>query len=251
MIIGHKIYHFDTIGSTNTALKEKALAGEPEGTVILADEQTAGRGRFHKQWISPKGMGLYFSVLLRPQVSQEELSFVSLCPVLAVIRTIKSLCKLNAGVKWPNDVVIDGKKVCGVLSEANTTASRVNFIVTGIGVNLYQTAGDFPPEIAASAGSVTMFSHKWVDKKSLFRNILVEFNGIYEQIKSPDGKGKIVKEWMSYCDHANAPVVLFGQKIKIEGAFLGIDQNGYAVIKSEGKTHSFAPGQFSLRKNSC
>ena len=251
MIIGHKIYHFKTISSTNAVLKEKALAGEPEGTVIVADEQISGRGRFHKKWISPKGKGLYFSVLLRPQISQKDLSLVSLCPVLAVIRTIKSLCKLNAAVKWPNDVIIDGKKVCGVLSEAHTTASKVNFIVTGIGVNLYLAADDFPPHLAETAGSLLMFSHKRVDKKSFFKNILLEFNAIYERLKYPDGKRQIVEEWMSCCEHADAPVVLYGRKLKIEGAFLGIDHKGQAVIKREGTTKSYPPEQFSLRKNSC
>ncbi len=142
------LHHFYKIGSTNTAALTAAAEGTPEGTVFLAEEQTAGRGRGANTWESPRSTGIYCSVILRPPLAPSDVLVLSLAAGLAVQASIRQIDgRVNADLKWPNDVLIEGKKVCGILTEMNAEATQVRFIVVGIGINVNQTS--FPEELGA------------------------------------------------------------------------------------------------------
>lgn len=153
---GLSLQVFPSIGSTNTALKELAAAGAPEGTVLVAGEQSAGRGRRGRSFYSPPGSGVYLSLLLRPELPAEEVSCLTACAAVAVAETIEDLSGRPAGIKWVNDVLVDGKKVCGILSEAalDCESGSMSYVIVGLGVNVLAPEGGFPEDLRDLAGAV-------------------------------------------------------------------------------------------------
>ena len=228
-----KVIHFHSITSTNIVLKEKALQSEPEGTVLLADEQTQGIGRFNKKWESPKNKGLYFSILLRPAIHPSHSPFLSLIPSIAVVRVLHSLYRLPARVKWPNDILVHGKKVCGILCESSATADLVQFFIIGIGVNLHQDVKDFSKNIANTAASLSMLSDKKITSEDLFYHILKEIDRLYEKISKPNWTSRIRDEWMKYCDHFNQEIKITKMATEIKGYFAGIDSDGNPILAKD------------------
>ena len=153
-----EIVHRDSIDSTNLLAAELARGGAEEGTAVLAEQQTAGRGRLGRSWVSPARLNLYCSVVLRPAIPPLEVPRLTLVAGVAVAEAILATAAVPARIKWPNDVLIDGRKVAGVLTELEAEADRVRFVVVGIGVNLNATAGDFPPELRDKATSLALAS---------------------------------------------------------------------------------------------
>lgn len=145
-----------TVTSTNILLKEKAASGAPEGTVLAAAEQTAGRGRFTRRFFSPSDSGVYFSILLRPKLSAENAALITTAAAVAVAEAAEELCGIKAEIKWVNDVLIEGRKICGILTEAslNLESGELDYAVLGIGLNVYEPVGGFPQEIANTAGPI-------------------------------------------------------------------------------------------------
>lgn len=138
-----------TLTSTNTVLKEHARKGTPHGSVCLCEMQTAGRGRLDRQWSSPEGMGVWMSTLLRPALSPENIPLITFCAALAMTQAVRSLCQADARIKWPNDVILHGRKVCGVLLEMGFDAQGGVFVIVGTGLNVRK--GAYPPELADRA----------------------------------------------------------------------------------------------------
>ena len=151
---GLSIRFFPVIGSTNTELKIAAQNGAPEGTVYLAGEQTAGRGRMGRSFYSPDGTGLYMSLLLRPASAPAECGKLTACAAVAAAEAIESVSGRSAGIKWVNDILLDGRKVCGILAEAGSSSGRLDYAVIGLGVNVFPPRGGFPPELSSAAGAV-------------------------------------------------------------------------------------------------
>ncbi len=149
-----RIRHFPTIHSTNTLAMREADEGAPGGTVYLADEQTAGRGRGAHAWHSASGTGIYVSVLLRPVMAPADALWLSLAAGLAVQAAVREVTALEADIRWPNDLLLSGKKFCGILTELNAEVTRVRHAVIGIGINVHQPA--FPPELASTATSLAI-----------------------------------------------------------------------------------------------
>ena len=159
---GIRLQAYPTVSSTNTVLKSQAAEGAPEGTVIAAAEQTAGRGRMGRSFFSPPGSGLYLSILLRPRTSAAETTRLTAYAAVAVAEAIEGLAEVETQIKWVNDVYVDGKKVCGILTEASLDCERgmTDYAVVGIGINTRAPEGDFPPELREIAGAA--FSGKTV-----------------------------------------------------------------------------------------
>lgn len=151
-----RVEYYPVIGSTNTVLKERAASGAPHGLVIVAGEQTGGRGRMGRQFYSPAGTGLYMSLLLRPERSAAESTMLTAAAAVAVAESVEALSGRKTEIKWVNDVLIDGKKICGILTEASVDweSGMADYVVVGIGVNTRLPAGDFPEELRAVAGAV-------------------------------------------------------------------------------------------------
>ena len=138
------IYHYENIASTNDAAYELAEKGEPEGTLVVAEAQFHGKGRIGRKWVSPKGDGLYMSLILRPDMETDEIPSITLIAATSAVRTINELCRLDAKTKWPNDILINGKKLGGILTEIKAQPDAVDFLVLGVGINVNTPKSKLP-----------------------------------------------------------------------------------------------------------
>ena len=168
-----RVYRYETVGSTNTELMALARQGAAEGTVVLAGQQTAGRGRMGRSFQSPAGLGLWMSVLLRPTCPPERLPPVTALTAAACAGAIREVRGAEVGVKWPNDLVLDGRKLCGILTELESGGEGLALVI-GIGLNVSQRREDFPPELRETAGSLAMLTGREVPREALAGAILAE-----------------------------------------------------------------------------
>src|SRR5215204_6366483 len=184
------VLRFDSLPSTNTEAARQAALGAPEGLCIVAREQTAGRGRRERTWVSPKDAGLYLSVVLRPAFEPREWPLITLAAALAAHDALGEVCGLEADVKWPNDLLAGGRKLCGILAETSEGV-RGRAVVLGVGVNL--TRGSFPEEIRDTATSVEEQTGRAPDREALLAALLRSIARHYETLHSPGGASRIVQ----------------------------------------------------------
>jgi BirA family transcriptional regulator, biotin operon repressor / biotin---[acetyl-CoA-carboxylase] ligase len=177
--IGRQLHYYDTIGSTNDAAKALAVAGADDGTVVIAEQQTAGRGRLGRAWASPPFRNLYVSIVLRPPIAATAAPPISLVAGLAVAETVREWVG-GALIKWPNDVVIDGRKVAGILTELESAEGHLQFVIVGIGVNLNSAAEDFPQELRDKAVAVCALTAAPVDRVRFTNHLLSRFEERYD-----------------------------------------------------------------------
>lgn len=187
-VVGRELQCFDEIDSTNNYAKRIALSGAPDGTVIVADCQTAGRGRMDRSFQSPKGKGIYLTALLRPELPPERLLPVTALAGVAVCAAVERVCGVRPGLKWPNDPVLGSRKLCGILTELSVEAEtgRVQYLVLGIGVNVLQTAEDFTPEVAEMATSLAMALGRPVSRPALAAALIEELDRLYTALRAGD-----------------------------------------------------------------
>lgn len=195
-----QILRFESLPSTNLEAARLAAEGAAEGLCVVAGEQTAGRGRLQRQWVSPKGAGLYFSIVLRPQFEQNGWALLTLMAAVAVNDALRESCSLETDIKWPNDVLANDKKLCGILAETvETNMGRA--VVLGIGINL--TKQSYPEEFALVATSVEAESARTVDLENLLATLTNVLRRHYEALNKPFGTEAIIREWCarsSYCE---------------------------------------------------
>lgn len=175
---GAKRVHYQVTDSTNTQAKCLAEEGYPHGTVVTADCQSAGRGRRGRFWESPKEGGLFMTLLLRPQIEPNVASMLTLVAAMAVTRAIRKLTELPVQIKWPNDIVLNGKKICGILTEMSTETDHIHYVVVGIGINVENE--NFPEEIRQTATSLFLESGKRTNRTELLEVVLEEFENCYD-----------------------------------------------------------------------
>ncbi len=225
------LHHFYKIGSTNTTAMAAAANGEPEGSVFLAEEQTAGRGRGSHSWQSPRSTGIYCSVILRPHLPPSEVLVLSLAAGLAVHSAIQQVdSRITPDLKWPNDVLIGGKKVCGILTEMNAEATRVRYIVVGTGINVNQST--FPRELSATSLRLETGS-EW-SRVELAAALLKSLDREYRQLlESPESRQSILRRF------AESSSWVSGKKVRIEengsgfeGETAGLDPRGFLLVKT-------------------
>jgi len=176
--IGKNILHYDSIGSTNAKAKELAESGCDHGTVVISEEQTSGRGRLGRNWVSPKHKGIWMSIILRPNIITQNASQITLIGAAAAQKAIIKM-GIKASIKWPNDIVINGKKVCGILTQMSGEIDHINYLVMGIGINVNLEEGDIPIELKDVATSLKLECGKLMDRKMLVANILNIFEELY------------------------------------------------------------------------
>ncbi len=225
------LHHFYKIGSTNTAAMSAAADGAAEGTVFLAEEQTAGRGRGANAWQSPRSTGIYCSVILRPLLPPSEVLVLSLAAGLAVQAAIQNVdSRVKPDLKWPNDLLIDGKKICGILTEMNAEATRVRYIVVGIGINVNQAT--FPKDLPATSLQLVTGS-EW-SRVELVGALLKSLDREYRHLtEDPEARADILRRFSE-----NSSWV-FGKKVRIdengsafEGVAEGLDERGFLQVRT-------------------
>ena len=225
------LHHFYKIGSTNSAAMGSAAEGVPEGSVLLAEEQTAGRGRGANTWQSPRSTGIYCSAVLRPPLPPSDVLLLSLMAGLAVQTAIQQTdSRAQADLKWPNDILIDGKKVCGILTEMNAEATRVRYVVVGVGINVNQAS--FPKELQAT--SLRMATGSEWSRVELAAALLKSLDREYRQfVQGPEARASVLRRF------AENSSWLHGKKVRIEengsafeGTTEGLDARGFLQVRT-------------------
>lgn len=229
---------FDSISSTNTYLYDLGKQGTPEWTVVVANQQTAGKGRYRRSWGSPAGSSLLFSILLRPQISTQFLNLTNLFTALTLSEYLEKQAgdlgrlNLNISLKWPNDLWVKDKKLCGILLEANFTTEKLNFIVIGIGLNVSQGWNDFSPEIRNKATSLLLETGPQWNRENLLAGYLDYFYENYRQY-FPDNFSEIVDRYDQKVLFKGELITVHLDDDKFEGVFKGITPEGYLILRQK------------------
>lgn len=244
--IGNKIYYYDSIDSTNKMAKDIAHR-EEEGTVIVAEEQLEGRGRLGRTWESPKKKGIYFSIILKPRVSPTKVAKLTLLGAAAVNLALDEI-GIHSQIKWPNDIVINGKKVCGILTEMSSELNLINYVVIGIGINVNLGEENISEDIKHKATSLKIESKNEVSRKNLLAAILNRFEELYVLFKD-DGE---IADAIEICRNNSAVIgkevlVMDGNDEKV-GKAIDINEDGELIVVFEdGKAESIFSGEISIR----
>lgn len=242
------ILRFDTIESTNTEAANQAKRGADEGLCVIAKQQTAGRGRHGRNWVSEKNSGLYFSVVLRPKIEPRFLPLITLLSAVVVHDTLEKLYKIECDIKWVNDIHVRDKKICGILAETCDTPKGLAIIV-GIGINL--KSSNFPPEIAETATSIENETAKKPHVEDLLQTLTRFFAEFYEVLVAENGAEKIRQNWTERSSYA------FGKNVRVNlengtifGTTRGIEENGALRVEiSDGEIKIIHAGDVEqLRK---
>jgi len=226
-------FFYPQIGSTNDKAKELAAAGAEEGTVVVADAQTAGRGRGDHTWYSPAGLGVYASVILRPGCPPEAAFGPHVAASLAAAEAVESLhIQGTVGIKWPNDLVAEGRKLAGILSEVGFQGGRLDWHVAGIGINVNHTRTDFPPEIRERAVSLRELCHRKLDRAGVLVRIMQGFSRWYDRFLA-DGMPALLPEWRRRS-------AILGRVVRVEtagegyqGTAIALEEDGALRIRLE------------------
>ncbi len=234
-IFSGNIHHYYKIGSTNTAAMEAASEGAPEGSVFLAEQQTAGRGRGSHDWHSAQSVGIYCSIVLRPPLPPGESLLLSLAAGLAVRAAVQELCpSLELDLKWPNDLLVAGKKFCGILTEMNAEVTRVRYIVVGIGINVNQAS--FPPDLAETATSLRLATETEWSRVELCAALLKSVDREYRALlENRDAHDSILKRFQQRSSSVRGRAVQIEENGGFEGVTEGLDSCGFLQVRtSEG-----------------
>jgi len=244
---GRSIFFRREVGSANDWAKELARMGAEEGTVAIAETQTAGRGRLGRKWISPRG-GLWFSVVLRPKTSPSEAVGLVFVAGLVVAEVLQEKFGLKVETKWPNDVLVKGKKVCGILAEMNTKGRTVNFVVLGFGLNAnFLVEQVFPKSLKKAATSLEKELGRKVQLEELFKAMLEKLESKYDQC-GERGLAFLLVEWRKYAAFLGRKVEVRSGSEKLHGVALDVDDDGALVLRLEdGATKCLLAGDVSLR----
>lgn len=248
-VVGRELQCFDEIDSTNNYAKRIALSGAPDGTVIVADCQTAGRGRMDRSFQSPKGKGIYLTALLRPELPPERLLPVTALAGVAVCAAVEWVCGVRPGLKWPNDPVLGSRKLCGILTELSVEAEtgRVQYLVLGIGVNVLQTAEDFTPEVAEMATSLAMALGRPVSRPALAAALIEELDRLYTALRAGD-LSEYLAAYRRDCVNLGKAVQLISPAGRETVTAVGIDGDfGLVVRGADGEERAVRSGEVSVR----
>lgn len=231
-IIGHKVVSVQETDSTNIQIRGMAERGAREGTVLIADRQSAGRGRLGRRWESPSGVNLYCSILLKPQMPVQQAPQLTFLSAVAVAETLNQVCHLDARVKWPNDILVGGAKISGLLNEMNAETEQIHYVILGVGINLNMTADQFPPELNYPATSAFLETGREVDRV-LFLKILLERLDRYYREFIEHGFGPIRSRWEALCGVMNQRVSVTLQSGVLTGTVVGLDPDGALRVQSD------------------
>ena len=244
--IGNELYCYDKIDSTNLQIKRLAEEGKEEGTLAIADCQEAGRGRRGRAWVSPSGEGLWMSLLLRPKFSIDKASMITLLVALAVTRGIQKETGLQTQIKWPNDIVYKGRKICGILTEMTIEEDCINYVVVGVGINV--NTESFPEELKEKAISLKMILQTDIKRASLANEIWLAFEQLYPQFLQVQDLSFIKEEYDKNLVNQNQPIYLMEKNGSRQVTQLGLGIDGGLEVRNEAEEeeHIYS-GEISIR----
>ncbi len=244
-VIGQNVLSFEAVDSTNDVASSMAEEGSREGTLILAETQRKGRGRLGREWISPKQTGLWSSLILRPEVHPSKVASLTLMAALSMMKAIEKTTGLKAEIKWPNDLYLNGKKVCGILSEMRSEPDQIRYIILGLGVNINLEQDELPKEIEASATSLLIETGKYVSRMDLLCHYLEAFEVYYQNF--PNDLGLLLEEVKKNCLTLGKQVSVVVGDQTVTGQAVELDETGALVLeKKDGTTEKIYSGDLSV-----
>ncbi|HOE18911.1 MAG TPA: biotin--[acetyl-CoA-carboxylase] ligase [Syntrophorhabdaceae bacterium] len=244
-VTGRRVVHKETVDSTNAFAFKLALSGEPEGTCVVAESQGAGKGRLGRKWFSPAGKNLYISLLLRPHIHPSLVYPITFLSSLAVYDTIKELSGITPSLKWPNDVLINGKKVCGTLIELSTEADMVKFVVVGIGLNINMRSEEVDKEIKNKATSLSIETKK-IYERALVCGILLNHLEKHYRYFSQHGAGGTCGVWEERAAIKGKALEINQMGESFRGIVEGIDRDGAMLLNIDGETKKIIAGDVNF-----
>lgn len=248
-VIGRPAVCLDTVDSTNIFARQLASQGAPHGTVVAAAHQTAGRGRLARRFESPEGQGVYLSIILRPEMPLAELNTLTLMTAVVMLDTIEELTGIRPFIKWTNDIYLNGRKLCGILTECSVgEGGKAEYAVVGIGLNLYQQREDFAEEIRTIAGSLVSETGVRVSRTDYIACLAKHFEKIFCDGAFPANKEEVLSRYRE-------AVFFLGKKVEVRGyddawpaTALDIDKEGRLLVRAEdGSIHALNSGEISIR----
>lgn len=244
--VGREILYFPKLLSTNATAREQAEAGAKEGTAVIAETQTEGRGRLQRPWISPKG-GIWLSIILRPKISAQDAQKMALTTAVAIAKTLNKRFAVKAQIKWPNDVLIGNKKVCGILIETTIRGKMANVVIVGIGINANFSVQALPGELRATATTLQDVMGRRIDMEELIRDSFMEVEDYYNLLKARKFE-TLMNDWRSLAGFLGSEVEVTGFGKRLRGIALDIDEDGALIIKLDtGENRRIVSGDVSVR----
>jgi BirA family biotin operon repressor/biotin-[acetyl-CoA-carboxylase] ligase len=245
--IGRRIEFHEEVESTNTEALRLALEGAPEGTVVMADAQSVGRGRLDRIWESPPSKNLYLSVVLRPDIPAASASLIPLMTGVAVAEAVSQYCPGRVRLKWPNDVLVGGKKICGMLTEMRTRGDRVHFLIVGIGLNVNMRKLDFPRELRETATSLRIETECDIERLDAAVRLFEHAERWYRVFLN-GGEPAVRETWLRYADIVGRRVeVVFGQAVQ-RGTVSGLDASGALLLEGEAGVQQVLAGDVYIER---
>ena len=243
---GKEIHYFDRTDSTNIQARLAGEAGASHGTLAVAEIQDGGRGRRGRNWISPAGVGVWMSLLLRPEISPVSASMLTLVMALAAQKGIKEATGIESQIKWPNDLVLNKKKICGILTEMGTNGVKINYVLIGVGINV--NLKEFPEEMQDKATSLILESGQEYDRNQVISQVMKYFEINYEKFVQTCDFTHLLEDYHKILANLNQPVrVLDGSK-SFEGICRGIDEKGELLVEKQDKEITkVSAGEVSVR----
>lgn len=244
--VAKEVLYFDTIDSTNIKAQEFAEKGYPSGTLVVADKQESGKGRRGRSWVSPSGTGIFMTLMIKPDINPNNASMLTLVAALAVAKAITSVTGEEALIKWPNDIVINGKKVCGILTEMNAQFDYINHIVVGIGINVHNES--FPEEISQMASSLMIEAGgKRFHRAQIIAETMSYFEQYYDTFLKTQDLSALVREYDELLVNRNKSVRVLDPKEPFDGKAMGITPKGELIVDTWESRKLVSSGEVSVR----
>lgn len=241
----HKLVRFDVVGSTNDEAKRLAMDGAPHGTLVVAEHQTAGRGRMGRSYTSAEKEGVWMSLIIKDEILPMHASMLTLVMGLAVTKAIKQVVDVKPMIKWPNDVVLSGKKVVGILTEMSLSMDKIDHIVIGVGINVHHET--FPAELQSVATSIFLESGQHISRKVLIERVLEQFEQYYHAYRMTQDLRLIMEEYNTYLINRGRQVQVQDPKGSYMGEALGINKDGELIVQTNEGLRTVASGEVSVR----
>lgn len=244
--IGNRLEYFDETDSTNIRARKLAEEGAPHGTLVVADSQRTGKGRRGRAWISPRGVGIWMSLVLRPPICPAGASMLTLVAGMAVVKGVRKSTGLKAMIKWPNDAILSGKKICGILTEMSTEEDRIRYVITGIGINV--NVSSFPEEIAEKATSLKEELGEAVKRSLVIAAVAEAFEEFYDSFLKTHDMSCLMEDYNKALVNRNRQVTVLDSRGQYQGRALGIDPEGSLLVqRRDGTVESVISGEVSVR----
>ncbi len=248
LVFGHGLYRYlECTGSTNDEARELAEAGAPHGSLVVAETQTAGRGRHSRPWVSPPATGIYATLLLRPGMPPEDIPLLTLTAAVAAAEAVEKVCGQDTVIKWPNDLLLHGRKVAGILTEASITAASA-FVLVGIGINVNTPAGALPPRPLFPASSLAVETGGTISRAALLAAWLERFESWYDRLQGGD-RDALTSRWVALSGMAGCEVNVANMPGDVQGVVAGIAPDGALLLKTaDGRLLRILTGDVQMNR---